>query len=214
MSVLIAPSVLSFDLSDCQRDVAALAGQGADWIHLDVMDGRFVPPISFGDAFAKSLRSVSELPFEVHLMTEAPETQFAAFMAAGCTRVIFHAEATPQAHRLCQWLRSEGVQAGVALNPGTPVQVLAPLRDVLDLALIMTVNPGWGGQVLIESCLEKVREVRAMAPDLVIEVDGGIDAVTASRAVAAGANVLVVGSYLAKHPDREAAIAQVRRSCD
>jgi ribulose-phosphate 3-epimerase len=135
-----------------------------------------------------------------------------AFARAGCSRVIFQVEVAPHAHRLCQTLRAAGLEAGVAINPGTPVEALAPLLDVMDLALVMTVNPGWGGQPLIDACLEKVRRLRSWRPDLMIEVDGGIDASTLPRALAAGANVFVSGSYLVQAGSVAAGVTDLRRA--
>lgn len=195
----LAPSILSFDLTDLHGSVRTFVDAGADIVHLDVMDGQFVPPITFGDAYVKSLRTVApDALFEAHLMTLTPETQFEAFANAGCGRIIFHAEATAHAHRLAQTLRAMGVQSGLALNPGTPIELALDLLDVLDLVLVMTVNPGWGGQKFIHSCLDKVSRLRERAPGLHIEVDGGVDPQTLPLVRDAGANVYVVGSYLAK----------------
>ena len=186
---------------------------GAGWIHIDVMDGQFVPPISFGDGMVRSLQGLGKTPFEAHLMTLTPSAQFDAFAEAGCQRIIFHQEATAHPHRLAQQLRERGIQAGIAINPGTAAIAVQPLLDVVDMVLVMTVNPGWGGQVMIDSCLDKVREIRGWAPTLPIEVDGGIDPVTLPTAREAGANLFVVGSWLQKQISLSAGLAELRELC-
>lgn len=203
----VAPSILSFDLTDLRDKVATFVGAGAGIVHLDVMDGQFVPPITFGDAYVKSLRSAApNALYEAHLMTLSPERHFEAFAAAGCGRIIFHAEVAPHAHRLVQQLRQLGVEVGIALNPGTPVEAVLPILGEIDLVLVMTVNPGWGGQAFLPFTLDKIRHLRQARPDLLIEVDGGIDPKTLPVVRDAGANVFVVGSYLARAEDLAAAV--------
>ncbi|AIE85785.1 ribulose-phosphate 3-epimerase [Fimbriimonas ginsengisoli] len=203
----LAPSILSFDLTNLHESVRTFLAAGAGIVHLDVMDGQFVPPITFGDSYVRALRSiVPQAFFEAHLMTLSPERHFEAFAEAGCGRILFHAEAGVHSYRHCQTLQSMGVEAGIAINPGTPVESVVELLDVVSLVLVMTVNPGWGGQSFISSALEKVRRIRELRPELNIEVDGGIDPKTLPIAQAAGANVFVVGSYLAKAPDLTAAV--------
>lgn len=209
----LAPSVLSFDLGDLRGPVTTMMEAGADRIHFDVMDGQFVPPITFGAALVGGLRDLGRAPFEAHLMTLTPERHFEAFAAAGCARIYFHAEATAHAHYHAQRLRSMGVQPGLAINPGTPVEAALPCLGVLDAVLVMTVNPGWGGQALIAEAFDKVRRLRTLAPDLDIEVDGGIDAVTLPIARAAGANHFVVGSHLARQPSLADAVRELRSLC-
>jgi len=197
----LAPSILSFDLTKLGDTVSQIERLNPEVIHLDVMDGQFVPPITFGDAYAASLRKLSSAKFEVHLMTLTPERQFEPFIKAGCSRIIFHAEATAHAHRHVQSLKEQGVEAGLAINPGTPVDAIEVIADKLDLALVMTVNPGWGGQSFLPEVLPKVRRLREQFPHLRIEVDGGIEPQTVRAAKDAGADLFVVGSYFAKSTD-------------
>jgi ribulose-phosphate 3-epimerase len=207
MNAALAPSILSFDLTNLRDSVRTFVAAGAEIVHLDVMDGQFVPPITFGDSYAAALRDVAPgALFEAHLMTLTPERHFEGFAKAGCGRIIFHIETAPHAYRLAQTLESMNVRAGVALNPGTPVEAVLPLLEIVDLVLVMTVNPGWGGQKFLPSMLEKVRRLRDCRADLHIEVDGGMDPATIGGARKAGANVFVVGSHLAKAPDLGAAV--------
>ncbi len=213
MTPLVCPSVLSFDLTRLSETVGEMERGGAALVHLDVMDGRFVPPISFGDALARSLRAHTSLPFEAHLMIVEPERQFAAFREAGCFRAIFHAEATAHAHRLVDEIHALGMEAGVAINPATPVGAIEALLPDLDLALVMTIDPGWGGQRLLPRTLEKVRAIRALAPGLPIQVDGGIDPATIRGAWEAGATHFVVGTYLLRAPSVAEGIREVAAAC-
>ena len=209
MKYELAPSVLSFDLTSLSSSVPRLIAAGAGIVHLDVMDGQFVPPITFGAALANSLRKHTDAPMEAHLMVMNPERQFDAFQEAGCKRIVFHYEATKHAHRLVQDLKSRGLDAGIAINPGTPSEVLDAVIGDLDMVLVMTVNPGWGGQRFIASTLEKIARVRALRPDMDIQVDGGIDPSTIGQVIEAGANSFVVGSYLLKPPTLEEGVKSI-----
>jgi ribulose-phosphate 3-epimerase len=209
MKYELAPSILSFDLTALSTSVPKLMAAGAHIVHLDVMDGQFVPPITFGDALAANLRKHTDAPMEAHLMTLTPERHFDAFIKAGCKRIIFHAEATVHSHRLIQSLKSQGIEAGVAINPGTPVSVLEPIIDDIDMALVMTVNPGWGGQSFIPSTMPKIQWIRERRPEMDIQVDGGIDPVTLPQVISAGANVFVVGSYLLRAPSLEEGVQSI-----
>lgn len=211
--IQLAPSILSCDPSQFRPAVAEMIEAGVDWIHFDVMDGQFVPPITFGADLVRSLRNLGQTPFEAHLMTQTPEAHFKAFADAGCQRIIFHAEATIHAHRLVQTLHDMGVGAGVAINPGTPVDAILPVVGDIDLALVMTVNPGWGGQQFIQSTLKKIQVLRDARPDLDIEVDGGIDPGTISVAMQSGATVFVTGSFLMRANSIADGVQELRAAC-
>lgn len=195
-NLIIAPSILAADFGHLADNVRAVAAAGADWIHLDVMDGHFVPNISFGAPIIAALRPVTDLPFDCHLMIEPAEPFLADFAKAGADRIIIHAEATKHLDRALQMINDLGCKAGVALNPATPIEAVSHVLDRIDLVLLMTVNPGFGGQSFVASVLPKISDMRAMigARDIRIEVDGGINAETAKQAIAAGADTLVAGS--------------------
>lgn len=213
MTCELTPSILSCDPAAFAPSVVEMMESGADWIHLDVMDGQFVPPITFGHELAHALAALGSVPIEAHLMTLTPERHFDAFIEAGCTRITFHAEAAAHPHRLAQSLRSAGVKAGIAINPGTPVLAVEAVLDVVDLVLVMTVNPGWGGQAFIESSLERIAAVRAMSASVTIQVDGGIDPTNLRRTREAGANAFVAGSYVMRQPTIAQAMASLRGAC-
>ncbi|GAA4525939.1 ribulose-phosphate 3-epimerase [Chelativorans composti] len=209
--IAIAPSILSADFSRLGEEVETVAAAGADWIHLDVMDGHFVPNITFGPAVVKSIRNRTDKVFDCHLMISPADPYLAAFAEAGCDVLTVHAEAGPHLHRSLQTIRNLGIKAGVSLNPATPVSAVEHVLDDVDLILIMTVNPGFGGQAFIPAMLEKIRQVRALVGDrpIDIEVDGGVTAANAGDVAAAGANILVAGSAVFKGNSEESYRANI-----
>ena len=212
--ILIAPSVLSADFADFAGALAQISGSGADWVHLDIMDGQFVPTITFGPQLVADLRRRSSAFFDVHLMTKTPRDHIGAFAAAGADAITFHFEAEIHSHRLLQEIRSLGKKAGISIVPSTSAVALADVLPYADIVLVMTVNPGFGGQELIPECLEKVRflahEREKRGLKFLISVDGGIHTGTAPAAVAAGVDVLVTGSAFFKVEDKAQLVRQLR----
>ena len=211
---LIAPSLLAANFARLADEVAAVEAAGADWLHLDVMDGHFVPNISFGPVVLRALRPLTRLPFDVHLMIAPVDAYLAAFAEAGADHILIHAEAGPHTHRSLQAIASLGCKAGLVLNPATPALHAAPVLDMVDIILVMSVNPGFGGQKFLHSQLAKITELRQMIDasgrDIRLEVDGGVDAHTAPACIAAGADTFVAGTAVFATPDYAAAIASIR----
>jgi ribulose-phosphate 3-epimerase len=214
--IRIAPSLLAADFARLGEEARAVAAAGADWLHLDIMDGHFVPNISFGPGLVKALRRHAAIPFDVHLMIAPADPYLAAFAEAGADLISLHPEAGPHLHRSLQTIRALGKKAGVVLNPATPVGSVAPVLDLCDLVLVMSVNPGFGGQSFICSQLAKIAALRAMIEasgrDIALQVDGGVTAATALDCIAAGADVLVAGTAVFGARDYAAAIASLRGS--
>ncbi|MEW5321065.1 ribulose-phosphate 3-epimerase [Geobacillus thermoleovorans] len=215
--IQIAPSILSADFARLAEEIRSVEEGGADWIHVDVMDGHFVPNLTFGPPVVAAIRPVTKLPLDVHLMIADPDRYIPAFAKAGADVISVHVEACVHLHRTIHFIKEQGVKAGVVLNPHTPVEMIRHVIADVDLVLLMTVNPGFGGQAFIPAVVPKIREVARMASEqnkeVDIEVDGGINAKTAPLCVEAGANVLVAGSSIYNEPDRAAAIRTLREAC-
>jgi ribulose-phosphate 3-epimerase len=214
VNVQIAPSILSADFAALGAGIAAVERGGADLIHVDIMDGHFVPNLTMGPPVVVSIRKVAKVPLDVHLMIEAPDRYLEAFVRAGAAMISVHLEVLPHLHRTIQHIKELGAKAGVAINPSTPVAMLEEIAGDLDHVLVMSVNPGFGGQTFIPRTESKIAAVRALldrqGSHAAIEVDGGIDASNAARVVAAGANILVAGSAIFGAPDPERATRELR----
>ncbi|WP_027408178.1 ribulose-phosphate 3-epimerase [Anoxybacteroides tepidamans] len=212
--IKIAPSILSADFAKLGDEIRDVEQGGADYIHVDVMDGHFVPNITIGPLVVEAIRPITKLPLDVHLMIEHPDRYIPAFAKAGADYLSVHVEACPHLHRTVHLIKECGVKAGVVLNPHTPVEMIEHIIDDVDLVLLMTVNPGFGGQKFIHSVLPKIRQVAQLAQkrnlSLEIEVDGGVNVETARLCIEAGANVLVAGSAIYGQADRKAAIEAIR----
>lgn len=217
-AILLAPSILSADHARLREEITAAERAGADWIHLDVMDGHFVPNLTFGPPIIKSLRKVTKLPFDVHLMIERPELSIEQYVEAGADHLTVHPEATVHLHRTLTRVRELGARAGVALNPSTPLSSIVHVLHMVDLVLVMTVNPGFGGQSFIAEVLPKLAALRALIEQrnlaVHIVVDGGVDATTAEPIAAAGADVLVSGSAVFGSRDYAATMKAIRAAAE
>ncbi|MBM7868932.1 ribulose-phosphate 3-epimerase [Clostridium pascui] len=214
--IKIAPSILSADFSKLGEEVKNIEAHGADIVHIDVMDGMFVPNITFGMPIIKSIRNITKMPFDVHLMIEKPDRYIEDFVKAGADIITVHYEADKHIDRTINYIKSFGIKAAVALNPGTPVSNIKDLISELDMVLIMSVNPGFGGQKYIKYASNKIREVKELKdkfnPNLLIEVDGGVDASNIQEVVESGANVIVAGSAVFKNNDVEGNIKNLREA--
>jgi ribulose-phosphate 3-epimerase len=212
--VKIAPSILSANFSKLAEEIQEVEAAGADYIHVDVMDGHFVPNLTIGPFIVEAIRPVTALPLDVHLMIENPDQYIPAFAKAGADIITVHVEACPHLHRTVQLIKQHGVKAGVALNPATPIDQVKHILEDLDLVLLMTVNPGFGGQTFIQNVLPKIEQISQLIQirhlSIDVEVDGGISPETAKQCVEAGANVLVAGSAIYNQADRKAAIQEIR----
>ncbi len=212
--IKIAPSILSADFADLGGEIRRVADAGADLIHIDVMDGHFVPNLTFGPPVVAAVRKVTKLPFDVHLMITNPQEMITPFIKAGADIVTVHAETAPHLHRLIEAIREQGARPGVSLNPATPLAAVEEVLDAVDLVLVMTVNPGFGGQKFIAAMLDKIRRLRRMIEanklKAAIEIDGGVTVANARQIATAGADILVAGSAVYGAPDAAAAIRALR----
>ncbi|MCB0330087.1 MAG: ribulose-phosphate 3-epimerase [Bdellovibrionales bacterium] len=213
---VVAASVLAADLAFLAHEVQDVVNGGAQWLHIDVMDGQFVPPITFGANIVAAIGKAVDIPLDVHLMIEQPENHIEAFAKAGANLITVHQEVSPHLHRTLSAIKDFGIQCGVAINPSTPAESIYPVLDLVDLVLVMTVNPGWGGQPFLPRCVSKIESLSQKRDEaglgFYIEVDGGIQPDSASLCRAAGADVFVAGSYIFKAKDRKSAIGLLQDS--
>ena len=209
--ILISPSILSADFSRLQEECKSLEKCGADWIHCDVMDGNFVPNITFGMPVVRDLRNSVSLPLDVHLMIANPERYIRQFAEAGADIITIHAEATDKVADCLNLIRSCGKKAGISVKPNTSVDILEQYRGSFDMILVMSVEPGFGGQAFIESSLHKIRRAKELFPDVLVEVDGGINSTTVKKVIEAGVDVIVAGSAILNATDRKLAIDELRK---
>ncbi len=210
-NVIISPSILSADFANLERDIKLVENAGADWLHIDVMDGHFVPNITIGVPVVKSIKKVTNLPLDVHLMIENPEKYIEAFANAGADILTFHYEAVNNVESIVKMIKSAGIKAGMSIKPKTPAKAILQYLDIIDLLLVMTVEPGFGGQKFMDDCAQKIPLIKENAPEnLIIQVDGGINAETARICTNYGANSLVAGNYIYKSGDISYAISSLR----
>jgi ribulose-phosphate 3-epimerase len=216
--IKIAPSILSADFAKLGEEIKEVEQGGADYIHVDVMDGHFVPNITIGPLIVEAINPIATIPLDVHLMIENPDQYISSFAKAGASIITVHQEATVHLHRTIQLIKANGVKAGVALNPGTPVEMIKEVLADVDLVLVMTVNPGFGGQSFIESTVQKIQQIAAWRKEFgylfEIEVDGGVNVSTAKKCADAGAEVLVAGSAVYNQLDRKQAIQDIRKAAE
>ncbi len=209
--IFVSPSILSADFARLEKECKSLEKSGADWIHCDIMDGEFVPNMSFGMPIVKSIRKCVVLPLDVHLMIVNPDRYIVRFAEAGANIITFHLEATQDVKKTAELIRSCGKKVGISVKPGTAVEELIPYKGLFDMILVMSVEPGFGGQSFIESSLDKIKLARKLFPDTLIEVDGGINAQTAKSVINAGADVLVAGNAVMFAKNRKEAIDELRK---
>ena len=216
--IIVAPSLLAANCLQFGVDVASIEKAGADWHHIDVMDGHFVPNLTFGLPFVEALKKVAKIPLDVHIMVANPDQVALDYVRAGADILVFHIEAALHPHRLSQTIRAAGAKVGLAVNPGTALELVYPLLYDIDIVMLMSVNPGFGGQKFVPQTIERVASLsqalaaRGRTNDVIIEVDGGINAQTAAQVVAAGARALVAGTYIFSAPDRAKAIHSLRHA--